>query len=218
MVLHGIALYDLVSYVIYFAYFCVFRFVARALSRKTPIPSIHPSGSAHPSDSFGSSGSADPSESIHPSGSAHPSGSFGSSGSIHPFGLLFVICHLSVVIWYFLFFICLLVICCIVVYCIDWYIFWYLMVLHGIAFDLVSYIIYFAYFCVFRFVARAVSRKTPISLINKRSEEKDVIKNRFYFQMQILNMINLIYKYSSFIRFISLILFSVFVFMSVLYV
>ena len=41
MVLHDIALYDLVSYVIYFAYFYVFRFVARALSRKTPIPSIH---------------------------------------------------------------------------------------------------------------------------------------------------------------------------------
>ena len=37
MVLHGIALYDLVSYIIYFACFCVFRFVARAVSRKTPI-------------------------------------------------------------------------------------------------------------------------------------------------------------------------------------
>ena len=172
MALHGIALYDLVSYVIYFAYFCVFRFVARALSRKTPIPSIHPSGSAHPSDSFGSSGSADPSESIHPSGSAHPSGSFGSFGSsisIQPSGLLFVICHLSFVIWYFLFVICLFVICCIVVYCIAWYIFYYLMVLHGIALcDLVSYIIYFACFCVFRFVARAVSRKTPIPLIKYR--------------------------------------------------
>ena len=108
MVLHGIALYDLVSYVIYFAYFCVFRFVARALSRKTPIPSIHPS------DSFGSSGSADPYESIHPSGSAHPSGSFGSSGSsssIHPSGLLFVICHWSLVICHLVFFICHLFIC-----------------------------------------------------------------------------------------------------------
>ena len=37
MVLHGIALYDLVSYIIYLACFCVFRFVARAVSRKTPI-------------------------------------------------------------------------------------------------------------------------------------------------------------------------------------
>ena len=34
MVLHGIALYDLVSYIIYFACFCVFLFVARAVSRK----------------------------------------------------------------------------------------------------------------------------------------------------------------------------------------
>ena len=100
------------AYVIYFAYFCVFRFVAQALSRKTPIPSIHPSGSAHPSDSFGSSCS---------------------SSSIHPSGLLFVICHLTFVIWYFLFVICLFVICFIVVYCIAWYIFCYLMVLHGIA-------------------------------------------------------------------------------------
>ena len=40
MVLHGIALYDLVFYIIYFAFFCVFRFVARAVSRKTPIPLI----------------------------------------------------------------------------------------------------------------------------------------------------------------------------------
>ena len=40
MVLHGIALYDLVSYVIYFACSCVVRFVARAVSRKTPIPLI----------------------------------------------------------------------------------------------------------------------------------------------------------------------------------
>ena len=39
--LYGIALYDLVSYVIYIACFCVFRFVAQAVSRKTPIPSIH---------------------------------------------------------------------------------------------------------------------------------------------------------------------------------
>ena len=37
MVLHGIALYDLVSYIIHFACFCIFRFVARAVSRKTPI-------------------------------------------------------------------------------------------------------------------------------------------------------------------------------------
>ena len=80
--------------------------------------------------------------------------------------LSFVICHLSFVIWYFLFAICLFVICCIVVYCITWYIFCYLMVLHGIAlYDLVFYIIYFAFFCVFRFVARAVSRKTPIPLM-----------------------------------------------------
>ena len=168
LVLHGIALYDLVSYVIYFAYFCVFRFVARALSRKTPIPSIHPSGSAHPSDSFGSSGSADPSESIHPSHLDHPAHP---AQSTHPACyLLFVICHLSFVIWYFLFAICLFVICCIVVYCIAWYIFCYLMVLlHGIAlYDLVSYIIDLAIacFCVFRFVARAVSRKTPIWCLN----------------------------------------------------
>ena len=40
MVLHGIALHDLVSYTIYLACFCVFRFVARAVSRKTPIPLI----------------------------------------------------------------------------------------------------------------------------------------------------------------------------------
>ena len=42
MVLHGIALYDLVSYIIYLAIacFCVFCFVARAVSRKTPIPLI----------------------------------------------------------------------------------------------------------------------------------------------------------------------------------
>ena len=93
MVLHGIALYDLVSYVIYFAYFCVFRFVARALSRKTPIPSIHPSGSAHPSDSFGSSGSADPSESIHPSHLDHPA---------HPAQSTHPVCYLLFVIWYFL--------------------------------------------------------------------------------------------------------------------
>ena len=47
-------------------------------------------------------------------------------------------------------------------YCIAWYIFCYLMVLHGIAlYDLVSYVIYFACFCVFPFVALAVSRKTP---------------------------------------------------------
>ena len=93
-------------------------------------------------------------------------GSSGSSSSIHPSGLLFVICHLSFVIWYFLFVICLFVICCIVVYCIAWYIFCYLMALHGIAlYDLVSYIIYFACFCVFRFVARAVSRKTPIPFV-----------------------------------------------------
>ena len=80
--------------------------------------------------------------------------------------LSFVICHLSFVIWYFLFAICLFVICCIVVDCIAWYIFCYLMVLHGNAlYDLVFYIIYFAFFCVFRFVAWAVSRKTPIPLI-----------------------------------------------------
>ena len=40
MVLHGIALYDLVFYTIYFACYCVVRFVARAVSRKTPIPLI----------------------------------------------------------------------------------------------------------------------------------------------------------------------------------
>ena len=40
MVLHGITLDDLVSYVIYLACFCVLRFVARAVSRKTPIPLI----------------------------------------------------------------------------------------------------------------------------------------------------------------------------------
>jgi len=39
MVLHGVRLYDLVSYVyIYIACFCVFRFFAWAVSRKTPIP------------------------------------------------------------------------------------------------------------------------------------------------------------------------------------
>ena len=78
-----------------------------------------------------------------------------------------VICYLSFVIWYFLFVICLFVICCIVVYCIAWYIFCYLMVLHGIAlYGLVSYVIYFACFCVFRFVAQALSRKTPIPSIH----------------------------------------------------
>ena len=41
LVLHGIALYGLVSYVIYIACFCVFRFVAWAVSRKTPIPLIY---------------------------------------------------------------------------------------------------------------------------------------------------------------------------------
>ena len=39
MVLHGIALYDLVFYTIYFACYCIVRFVAWAVSRKTPIPS-----------------------------------------------------------------------------------------------------------------------------------------------------------------------------------
>ena len=34
----GIALDDLVFYTIYFACYCVVRFVARAVSRKTPIP------------------------------------------------------------------------------------------------------------------------------------------------------------------------------------
>ena len=151
MVLHGIALYDLVSYVIYFAYFCVFRFVARALSRKTPIPSIHPSGSAHPSDSFGSSGSADPSESIHPSGSAHPSGSFGSSGSsssIHPSGLLFVICHLSFGIFYlsfvYLLFVALLFIALLGIYFVT---LWYYMVLHCMIWYLILSILHaFAFF------------------------------------------------------------------------
>ena len=142
---------------ILFAYFCVFCFVAQdAYSLHPPIWLSPPIRliwiiwlsrpiRINPPFSFGSSGS---------------------SSSIHPSGLLFVICHLSFVIWYFLFAICLFVICCIVVYCIAWYIFCYLMVLHGIAlYDLVFYIIYFAFFCVFRFVARAVSRKTPIPLI-----------------------------------------------------
>ena len=41
MVLHGIALYDLVLYVICFECFCVFRFVARAVSRKKSIPLMY---------------------------------------------------------------------------------------------------------------------------------------------------------------------------------
>ena len=40
MVLYGIALHDLVSYVIYFACYCVVSFVAQAVSRKTLIPFI----------------------------------------------------------------------------------------------------------------------------------------------------------------------------------
>ena len=73
------------------------------------------------------------------------------------FGLKCIICYHIVLYCIALFF-----------YCIAWYIFCYLLVLHGIAlYDLVSYVIYFACYCVVRFVARAVSRKTqtPIPLI-----------------------------------------------------
>ena len=146
MVLHGIALYDLVSYVIYFAYFCVFRFVARALSRKTPIPSIHPSGSAHPSDSFGSSGSADPSESIHPSHLDHPAHP---AQSTHPACyLLFVICHLSFGIFYlsfvYLLFVALLFIALLGIYFVT---LWYYMVLHCMIWYLILSILHaFAFF------------------------------------------------------------------------
>lgn len=41
MVLHGIVLYDLVFYIVYFVCNCVVLFVARAVSRKTPLPLIY---------------------------------------------------------------------------------------------------------------------------------------------------------------------------------
>ena len=106
MVLHGIALYDLVSYVIYFV--CILlRFSLRRTRRLFP-PSTHLAQPTHPTHLD------------HLAQPTHPNQSTLLIWIIRliqlnpPSGLLFVICHLSFVIWYFSFVICLFVICCIV--------------------------------------------------------------------------------------------------------
>ena len=156
MVLHCMIWYLMLSILHTFAFFALSR--GLCLARRLFPPSTHPAQPTHPTHLD------------HLAQPTHPNQSTLLIWIIRLIQLnppiRLVICYLSFVIWYFLFVICLFVICCIVVYCIAWYIFCYLMVLHGIAlYDLVSYIIYFACFCVFRFVARAVSRKTPIPLI-----------------------------------------------------
>ena len=155
MVLHCMIWYLMLSILHTFAFFASSR--GLCLARRLFPPSTHPTHLDHLAQPTHTNQFTLLVQPTHPAHLDHPA---------HPAQSTHLACYLLFVIWYFLFVICLFVICCIVVYCIAWYIFCYLMVLHGIAlYDLVSYIIYFACFCVFRFVARAVSRKTPILFI-----------------------------------------------------
>ena len=157
---YGIAWYCIVWFGILCYLFCILlRFLlCRTGFVSQDAYSLHPPIQLSPpiSDSFGSSGSADPSEWIHPSGSAHQSGSFWSSGSsslIHPSGLLFVICHWSLVICHLVFFICHLFICyllhccllhCLVYILLPYGITWYCIVWFGILYYLFCMLLRFS--------------------------------------------------------------------------